>query len=207
MAILAADTFTRADSTSVPGATETGAITPTAVVGTWGINTNRLYASAVVTATGYIGWDVGTTDVDVSIDLPVISTGGFGIALGMASGTDMVVFQWNVVAQRLLVNRIGSGGNYYIATFAQPSIAAGATIRVARKTGVCEVFQNAVSLGRVDLTVLGDVTSTRCGLWVTSTSTRFDNLSIADSAAVDNTNNGLLYKGRDTAVNDAAGVA
>jgi hypothetical protein len=64
--------FTAANSTSVVPAADTGE-TATVVLGTWGINTNRLYCSALdgTASKGLIVWDKSLADGIIKFKLPV----------------------------------------------------------------------------------------------------------------------------------------
>lgn len=78
---IASDTFTRADSASVLGTTETGAKTWVAGNGTWGISGNKAYQSEAVPPGGstWATFDIGqlnsTVEADVTLSGVSASTG------------------------------------------------------------------------------------------------------------------------------------
>lgn len=62
------DTFTRADSTTTMGGTETANLVWQKTSGTWGISTNQAYSQSGTTDS-YAYIDVGSADIDVSVKI------------------------------------------------------------------------------------------------------------------------------------------
>lgn len=69
-----ADTFTRTDSTSTLGTSETGSATYTARAGTWGISSNAAYTTAT-TGPAYATVDAGTADCAITVKVTASLTG------------------------------------------------------------------------------------------------------------------------------------
>lgn len=215
MAVIVADTFTRTDSTNTVGASETGAVTPTVHTGTWGISTNRLYASALTSLAGLISWECGTPNVDITLDIPVNhSSQADGIAFLISSPTDYWKFAPGAAAtSQWVVQKVNSSSSNPTPLLigAQAGASAAMTgIRVVIYSGEAAFYWGGTLVGRLDLTQFGPVTATKHGVGVTagSTSTRYDNLSISDSSAIAHSNSSVfVYKGRDTKTIDAGSVA
>jgi F5/8 type C domain-containing protein len=172
------DTFTRADSATVLGSTETG--TTQAWVqdaGTWGIQTNRAYISAAATSFATILGAADFNILDVEVDV-------------WTAGDAWLVFRFTDTS-----NYLRFGGTFGAAAQFD-AVVAGVTTRtditanilaqadelkVRCEGSVIEMFINDVLVLTVSET--SNSTGTRVGLRTTSTNPRFDNFSYSQAAS------------------------
>lgn len=205
MAVILLDDFNRSNSTNTVGPSPVGSVTPTSSVGTWGINGNQLYSSAVSSSRAMILWDAGTPDVDISVSRtagPNLTSGG--IVFAANSDTDGYMINFQGVTGFTLGR--WSGTTYVIhSMFRTPSTYTyGQSMKVIHNDGVVELFLDNVSLGRQTLPTVP--TGTKIGLYHDATSDRWDNLVVEDASNIDMEYSGFLYKGRDTASLDAGAI-
>ena len=76
-------------------------------------------------------------------------------------------------------------------------------------SGEVAVYLGGTFVGRCDISQFGPLTATKHGVFsISSTATRYDNLSISDSSAIAFTNSNVyVYKGRDNKTDDTGSVA
>lgn len=204
MAVIFSDNFDRANSTNVVGASPVGSITPTSAVGTWGINGNQLYSSAVSSSRAIILWDAGTADVDITAYHTAGGLNNGGVIFAGVSATDCHMVNWNNTS--LSVGRwFGTTFVTYSGFYVPTTLALGQQLRVNHKDGVVEAFIDSVSVGRVQLPV--EPTGTLVGFYHTTTADRWNDLSVSDAVDIDMEYDAFLYKGRDTASLDAGAIA
>lgn len=208
---LVVDSFDRANNTSTVGSPQTGPA-PAVVMGTWGINSNRLYASAVSGGAALLTYDLGTQNLDIQIDL-VSSSNPRGV--GVSDGVNAwVLMSSDTQYYYSMVRTNGSGTIIGVTTFELYSngvgIPLGSTKRVRLRNGVLQLMVNGAVLLTRKLEQPPSPLATRAALYVTSTAHRLDNLLIRPMSSdipVQDTLTSRLYKGRDTRALDAAEVA
>lgn len=133
---LISDTFTRANSTNVPGSLEVGGGTYTVVSGTWGISSNALYESSGV----YDAWlsYPGFADFDATFTVSVFGN-DFGVVF---RGTDIYniwFFQFSG-GQFRLYKRIG--GSYSGVQNVSATFTAGDKVRIVANGQELRFYQN-----------------------------------------------------------------
>lgn len=88
---LASDTFTRANSTTTMGSTETGALTYSALAGTWGISSNTAYMATG--ANGRVSLETSVVNHEMQADV-VLGTGGAGVEVRQVDASNSLVFYY-----------------------------------------------------------------------------------------------------------------
>lgn len=133
---LASDTFTRADSAVSLGSTESPVLAWSALVGTWGISTNRAYnvaatnnAVAVVTT--------AASDVTVSATMAVLSAANTaGVAVRCSDGSNFIwVVGYTAASSNVLIVKRVAGADTVIATLTSPSALANGDVLSAVCSG------------------------------------------------------------------------
>ena len=176
-ALVASDTFTRANSTTTLGTAETGGAWST-TSGTWGINTNQAYVVTGVASNYSLSSLLSTADATVEVTITTMAADGFsGLrvrTLGSLSG--FAVFRdrmWNVT------NGVGVGP-----VFSQTFVS-GDRMRVVLQGSSITVYRQAGAAGAwvevMDTTSSDFLTNTRHGINIygtAATTARFDNFSI-----------------------------
>lgn len=184
-----ADTFTRANSASVVGASSTGNITPTQRHGTWGISGNELYistASSASTNVNTVVWDNGSANATVQADFKTPASGAFAqyLILRSTDVNNFIYVEINSTGALALGKRIGgtyttlpgglSGQGYTNSqTYTVKAVMSGTSIEVF-VGGVSKITYNTS-------TGLENVTAHGVGYFAGSVSPAlgtFDNLSI-----------------------------
>lgn len=212
MATLLQDDFTRADSASVVGSPAVGPA-PSVLVGTLGISSNQLYASALTSFRAAVAWDLGTVDVDVQLTVNASATIG-GILFGANSNTDTFLIGWGYNSTEGiytfgLARNIATGTtspdfiHKAAVTSALPAVPF--VIRGVVNDGLYEMYLDGVKLGRT-ARIPFPLTNTKVGALVVNTSVRYDNIFAEDSSALSlSSHTGHLFKGR-TSMSDDAGA-
>jgi hypothetical protein len=207
---LLTDAFTRADSTTVPGSPTVGPA-PTVWAGTWGISSNRLYCPTLASGQGIIVWDLGTTDADFSITVPV--AGGVPSLVMGSSSSDYVNLTIPTAASAQPVgSRLTSGtarGTWLAALGIAGSVVP-VTMRVVRQGQKFALYvqgSRVAAAAEISLVDMPSASYTFFGVRTTSTTARFDDASATtiDTYPVTFPSTARIYKGRATyALDDAA---
>lgn len=206
MAVILSDTFDRANSTNTVGASPVGGITPTSSIGTWGINGNQLYSSAVSSSEAMILWDAGTPNVDITVHRTAGTLANTNrILFGGVSSTDLYQVNFTNGSTANVGRRIGTAFFAYSGIYVPPTYVLGEQLRVNHKNGIVETFIDGISVGRYELPTVP--TGTLVGIYHTTTADRWNDLTVSDSVDIDMEYDAFLYKGRDTASLDAGAIA
>lgn len=205
MAVILSDDFDRANSTNTVGPSPVGGITPTSSIGTWGINGNQLYSSAVSSSEAMILWDAGTPNVDITVHRTAGTlTNTIRVLFAGVSATDLYQVNFANGSSANVGRRIGTAFFAYSGISIPSTYSLGQQLRVNHKNGVVETFINGVSVGRYQLPVVP--TGTLVGIYHTTTADRWNDLTVSDAADIDMEYDAFLYKGRDTASLDAGAI-
>lgn len=158
--VIAQDTFTRADATTL-GTTEVGGFAWTAVAGTWGITSNQAAVKTTSSGPDKAVIDVGITSYTVQATMPAVGNYTTGITFRY---TDTSNF-WNLgVASSssvTLMKKI-AGTNTTIATLSGLTIAAGDTLKVTVSGNTITGYYNGTQVGQTTSTDLS--ASTKVGM-------------------------------------------
>lgn len=178
--ILAHDQFTRADSTSSLGTSESGHVW-TARNGTWGISSNKGYAPAVTGAQSTADVDGGRANVSVAVDYTYQSNNG-GLVARVVDFSNHILLHVSSTSQIRLTKKVAdsfttlANGSASFSTGNTYNLRAecrGATI-LAYVDGVLKITH---TLSATDQATF--LTPTRFGLRTTAVGTeRFDNFVI-----------------------------
>lgn len=205
MAVLLSDNFDRANNTSVVGAPAVGPA-PVAQVGTWGISGNAIYSSAVVSTRAIITWDVGTPNVDITLTKTAGALAAGAILFGGSSVNDTWAVQLGGDGTGLWLGHYKNATLIKVREICRPPVfPLGTAFRVVHHAGVVAVYLNGVFTGKAELPQLP--VGTQIGIWHTTTTHRWDNLTVEDSTAIDMTADGFVYRGRDTKIQDGVTLA
>lgn len=158
--IIAQDTFTRADATTL-GTTEIGSFAWTTIAGTWGITSNQAAVKTTSTGPDKAIIDVAVTSYTVQATMPAVGNYTTGITFRY---TDTSNF-WNLgVASSssvTLMKKI-AGTNTTIATLSGLTIAAGDTLKVTVSGNTITGYYNGTQVGQTTSTDLAS--STKLGM-------------------------------------------
>lgn len=223
MATLLSDNFDRANSTSVVGSPQIGPA-PTVLSGTLGISSNALYASAVAGDGAMVVWDLATPDVEFTFQRDSL-LGTMGVIFCAASATDYIYAECPAGGMTLSRRKASPE------TAPQPLVGAfwggalGDTFTVSMKSGIFRGWANGRLVIRYP--VQDYVASNRHGFkFSATTGTKVPSVTVVDSSALTPTMpetgaladparfatptptpTSFLYRGRDSASLDTAGVA
>lgn len=202
MAILVQDNFDRANNASVVGAPQVGPA-PVSQIGTWGINSNLLYCSATTSSRGFVSWDAGTAEVEISAVVPTNPTSVY-LCFASTSATDAWAVAFDTASQRAALGRVTNTGFALMDVFGSSPVALSSfTAGMVYKAGRVKAMVNGSQVGPTlpfPYTPLG----TLCGLATTVITTRIDSLLVQDAGAVSGAieSTGHVYKGRDLRADD-----
>jgi len=172
-----ADSFTRANSTTVPGTPDTGG-PYTAQVGTWGINANQLY-QPVSTSSAVLTVPIASADFDATFQFsgsPGGNSVGFLFRYSNAT-TFMLVYVSNGT---LFIQRRVSGTGTVLATLGSTVVTD--NYRVVAKGTRIQIFLNSVLVFQCDDDF--NLTQAVVGWWIsTTTSARIDNALVQSAPA------------------------
>lgn len=222
MATLMSDTFDRVNSTTTVGSPQTGPA-PTVLAGTCGILSNNLYASALsANGDAIVVWDLATPNVEITSARSGI-VGSQGFVFCVASATDYIYAEASPGGVTLYRRTAGTAGSLPLVT-ANASASAGDPFTMSMKDGVFRASVNGKPIIRYP--VQNYVANNRHGFrFLAANSPAFTYATVVDSAALPampETGNlrditllaaataaktSFLYRGRDTAAQDTAGVA
>lgn len=219
MTTLLSDTFDRANSTTTVGAPQIGP-SPTVLTGTWGINTNNLYAPTLTNVEAVIAWGLGAANVEVSLVRATNSSTG-GPMVCASSATDFYYLETN--GSTINLSQRTPGGVVILAQTGGPTFVVGDTWTLSHNAGWLRASVNGNQVIRYKLPA--PLTATQHGVRATATNIRFDNIVVTDTPpAVPSGNTGgfrsvdrfpttrtvgtgFIYRGRDTKALDTTGVA
>jgi hypothetical protein len=162
------DTFTRPDSTTTLGATDTGQTWST-LVGTWGISGGAGYASAAPDYS-FAVFDAARADYTLSVRVPVTAA-TLGLVFRAVDAQNL--WTWESSGMYKTV------GNVATQFFASGGWVAGDTLSVVCSASNVSGYKNGVLMGSVTDAALQ--TATKVGIYVGpgATGVRFDDLALA----------------------------
>lgn len=139
---IAADTFTRADSTTDLGTTETGSKVWTQKTGTWGISSNAAYTSTFA-GTGIYTLaiiDAGTADCSVAVTIGAIQH--FGPAIRVTDANNFLTAE--VSSGDITLYKVQGGGFTNLGTYTAP-MTVGDVVKLTAAGSTLSVFHNGVA--------------------------------------------------------------
>lgn len=172
------DTFTRADSATNLGSTETGTTQAwTQNAGTWGIQTNRAYISVGADSIATIAGAADFNLLDVEVD--VWTSGDAWLVFRYVDASNYIRFGGTVGANPTL--DVVSASILTRSDTAFVTLAQADELRVRCTGSVIECFVNDLLVLTVSEST--NITGTRVGMRTTSTVPRFDNFSYSLAAS------------------------
>lgn len=169
-ATIAADTFTRADSTTTLGSTESGAKAWAATAGTWGIASGQAY-NAGGTGGALATIDAGTADYTVSVKVNA-SDSGSGLIARLTDPSNWLMALAPAGGELQLYHNVG--GSVSAVAYPGTPIAAGDVVQMACAGGTVTYSVNGTAVG----SFADSTTGTRCGFRADSAAARFDNFTV-----------------------------
>ena len=184
--VSATDTFTRANSTTVLGTTETGSLPWVQMRGVWGISSNQAYLSTS-NANSVAAVDLGSADMTVEATMPVRSSGSPVLAVRITDFSNWIGYQATNSAGTLLraVN-----GTYFTTSSIAPTYlngnnsaslpsAAGDVMKLVASGSLITLYKNNVAICQFT----DNTTGTYGGFRTDGSTARFDDFSASSAAA------------------------
>src|SRR5580765_456066 len=197
MAVLSADSFNRADSTTTLGSTDgAGSLDPIAWTkpnggGPHGISSNRAYCPG---GNGLAAVDLATADVDITLTVVTMS-GGSGIMFRFASFNNYWFWMNTSTGSVSQLYKV-VGGSFTQVGSSQSGAANGDVLRVVTNGNAIEVFRNGTS--KITTTDSFAASGTNHGLYFQSAS------DLIDAFSASNLVSGMIFTGTQATETDTA---